>query len=90
MKKSLIENEEGHQAEHDDDHEVEAASNNNHNSDIGFRAVLANLTMSFLLIVVATLVFFFPWMSVLADLGYVCLYALVILGMTLPISSEVI
>ena len=46
--------------------------------------------MSAVLIVVATLAFFFPWMSVIADLSYVCLYALVIICMTLPITSEVI
>ena len=60
------------------------------NTDNGFRAVLANLTMSLLLIVIATFAFFFPTYSLLADLSYVCVYAIVIVCMTVPIAAEVI
>ena len=55
------------------------------NTDNGFRAVLANLTMSLLLIVIAKFAFFFPTYSLLADSN-----AIVIVCMTVPIAAEVI
>ena len=88
VKKSLIENEEGHQAEHE--HDIAHQDGHHSSTDNGFRAVLANLTMSLLLIVIATLAFFFPTYSLLADLSYVFVYAIVIVCMTVPVATEVI
>lgn len=94
VKKSLIENEEGHQAEsihgHNEVIEVYGASPEHDNAhDASFRAVLANVFLSLALIAVATSIYFFPWMA-LGDLIYVFVFALVITCMTIPVASDVI
>ena len=101
VKKSLIENEEGHQAEHVHNHGHDHQHHHHHehshshapvvdnSRDAGFRAVVANVLLSLGLIAVSTSIYFFPWM-VLGDLIYVLVFALVILCMTIPVTKDVI
>ena len=94
VKKSLIENEEGHQAEHVHDHHhhhhhEHSAPVVDNSRDAGFRAVVANVLLSLGLIAVSTSIYFFPWMA-LGDLIYVLVFALVILCMTIPVTKDVI
>lgn len=94
VKKSLIENEEGHQAEHvhghgDHSHSHSSPAKKDNAKDAGFRAVVASMLMSLALIAVSTSIYFYPWMA-MGDLIYVCVFALVVLCMTVPVASEVI
>lgn len=96
VKKSLIENEEGHQAEHvhghgdhSHSHSHSAPAKKDNAKDAGFRAVVASMLMSLALIAVSTSIYFYPWMA-MGDLIYVCVFALVVLCMTVPVASEVI
>lgn len=91
VKKTLLENEEGHQAEHvhghgNHEHHHHHAAKETNPHDASMFAVVCNMLLSLSLIGVATSVYFFPWMA-MGDLIYVCVFALVILCTTIPVAS---
>ena len=93
VKKTLLQNEEGHQAEHvhghgNHEHHHHAAVKESNPRDASMFAVICNLLLSLSLIGVATSIYFFPWMQ-MGDLIYVCVFALVIICTTMPVASEV-
>ena len=52
--------------------------------------MLANVFLSLALVALAGTIYFYPWMAIMGDLIYVCIFALIILCVTIPLARDVI
>ena len=95
MKQNLLENEEGHQAEHEA-HNHDVAHNHDHshgesniNIDAAFLHVLGDMLMSVGVIIAATIIYFFPacWY---ADPLCTYLFSIIVAYTTIPIIKNII
>ena len=97
VKKNLLENEEGHQAEHDHHDHGHSHSHDHHhhehesniNVDAAFLHVLGDMLMSVGVIIAATIIYFFPslWM---ADPLCTYLFSIIVFVTTVPIIKNII